>query len=81
VYGRSLAGADPDALLYQAFAVDMLHDDGEFPVSFFQVKSDQPALKPFIGDTLIRLPMTMFCSLPYIRRANGASGAGAGLPS
>ena len=35
--GRSLAGADPDAL-YQGFAVDMLHDDGKSPVWFFQVE-------------------------------------------
>jgi hypothetical protein len=37
VFGRSFAGAAFDAV-YQGFAVDMLHDDGESPFSFFQVK-------------------------------------------
>jgi hypothetical protein len=45
---------------------------------FSKSKSDLPALRPFVDDRLIRLPMMMFCALPYLRRATVASGSGPG---
>jgi hypothetical protein len=41
-----LRGADPDVLPYQGFAVGMLHDDGEFPIWFFQVKIGSTGTEP-----------------------------------
>jgi hypothetical protein len=54
--------------------VDLRGDEGTFFSGIFKSISDQPAMKSFVDDVVIRLSMAILRSLTYIRERKVVTG-------